>query len=211
MRKRDNIIYFILLSSITFIFAITSNKLLNSDELLINSLVEHFSSEQVQELLTFQQKWEWLGYVILPLLLLLKIAIISAILDLGCFLFGKEIKYKKLFNVVVKAEFIFLLVIIIKTAWFYFFQTDYTLEDLQYFYPLSALSIIGYEGLQPWFVYPFQVLNLFELAYWFILAYLIGKELKSTTDKGLSIVASSYGVGLLIWVVGVMFLTLNIS
>lgn len=211
MRKRDNIIYFILLSSITFIFAITSNKLLNSDELLINSLVEHFSSEQVQELLTFQQKWEWLGYVILPLLLLLKIAIISAILDLGCFLFGKEIKYKKLFNVVVKAEFIFLLVIIIKTAWFYFFQTDYTLEDLQYFYPLSALSIIGYEGLQPWFVYPFQVLNLFELAYWFILAYLLGKELESTTDKGLSIVASSYGVSLLIWVVGVMFITLNIS
>ena len=70
------------------------------------------------------------------------------------------------------------------------------MEDLQYFYPLYALSIIGYEGLQPWFVYPFQVLNLFELAYWFILAYLLGKELESTTDKGLSIVASSYGVGL---------------
>ena len=141
----------------------------------------------------------------------MKTAIIATILDLGCFLFGKEIKYKKLFNLVVKAEFIFLLVILVKTAWFYFFQTNYSLEDLQYFYPLSALSIIGYEGLQPWFVYPFQVLNLFELAYWFILAYLLGKELESTTDKGLSIVASSYGVGLLIWVVGVMFLTLNMS
>lgn len=203
--------YFVILTILNFIFGITSNKLLNSNKLLVDSLIEQFPTDQVQELLTFQQKWEWLTYVILPLLLLLKIAIITAILDLGCFLFNKEIKYKKLFNIVVKAEFIFLLAIIIKTAWFYFYQTNYTLEDLQYFYPFSALSLIGHEGLQPWFVYPFQVLNLFELAYWFILAYLLGKELESTTDKGLSIVASSYGVGLLIWVVGVMFLTLNMS
>jgi len=104
-----------------------------------------------------------------------------------------------------------LLVIIFKTAWFYFFQTDYNLEDLQYFYPLSALNIVGYEGLQPWFIYPVQVFNLFELAYWVILAYLIDKELNENTVKGMSIVASSYGVSLLIWVVGVMFFTLNMS
>ncbi|AUS06532.1 hypothetical protein [Pseudotamlana carrageenivorans] len=76
---------------------------------------------------------------------------------------------------------------------------------------LSALNIIGYEGLQTWFIYPFQVLNLFELAYWFILAFLIGKEIHENTDKGMAIVASSYGIGLLIWVVGVMFITLNMS
>lgn len=82
---------------------------------------------------------------------------------------------------------------------------------MQYFYPLSALNIIGYEGLQSWFIYPFQLINLFELAYWVILAYLIGKEFNENTDKGLSIVASSYGVSLLIWVVGMMFFTLNMS
>jgi hypothetical protein len=150
-------------------------------------------------------------FIIIPITLLLKTSIIAAILDIGCFFFSKEIKYKRLFNIVVKAEFIFLLVIVFKTAWFYFFKTEYNLEDLQNFYPLSALNIIGYEGLQPWFIYPFQVLNLFELAYWFNLAYLIGKELNENTDKGFSIVASSYGVSLLIWVVGVMFFTLNIS
>lgn len=105
------------------------------------------------------------------------------------------------------------MVIVFKTVWFYFFQADYNLEDLQYFYPLSALNIIGYEGLQPWFIYPFQVLNLFELAYWLILAYLIDKELgiDKKKDTGIKIVASSYGVSLLIWVVGIMFFTLNMS
>lgn len=183
----------------------------NYNEVLYNSLVEQLTENQINQYLNFKEKWVWISYVFIPVLLLIKLSIIAAILDAGCFFFGKEIKYKKLFNIVVKAEFVFLLVIVFKTVWFYFFQTDYNLEDLQYFYPLSALNIIGYEGLQPWFIYPFQVLNLFELAYWFILAYLIGKELNENTDKGFSIVASSYGVVLIIWVVGVMFFTLNMS
>jgi|TARA_B110000259_G_C13995603_1_gene394275 hypothetical protein len=211
MKKYDNIFYFALLSSITFILAIISKKLLNSDELLINSLIEQFTNEQIESFLDFQEKWEWVSYCLIPLFLVLKISIIAAIIDIGCFFFNQEIKYKKLFNIVVKAEFIFLLVIIFKTTWFYIFQQNYTLEDLQYFYPLSALNIVGYQGLETWFIYPFQVLNLFEIAYWFILSYLIGKEINYTTEKGFSIVASSYGIGLLILVVGVMFLTLNMS
>jgi len=149
--------------------------------------------------------------LLLPLLLIIKVSIIALILDVGCFFFDKEIMYKKLFNIVTKAEFVFLGIIILKTIWFYVFQQDYTLEDLQYFYPLSALNIVGYEGLETWFIYPFQVINLFEFAYWFILAFLISKELKTTTSKGFSIVASSYGVALVIWVVVVMFFTLNMS
>ena len=186
--------------------------LLDSNQLVLDNLNYKASEEQILDLILKLNKWEKISYILIPLLILLKVSVISGILDIGCFFFGKKIKYKKLFNIVVKAEFIFLLVIVFKTAWFYFFQTDYSLEDLQYFYPLSALNLIGYEGLQPWFIYPFQVLNLFELAYWFILAYLIGKEINDTkSTKGLQIVASSYGVSLLIWVVGVMFFTLNMS
>ncbi len=201
----------IILFAISLLVNFFSKILLNENELILQSIADIYTREQIEGFIDFKNKWQWLGYTFIPLLLLLKTSIIAAILDVGCFFFGKEIKYKKLFNIVVKAEFVFLLVIVFKTAWFYFFQTDYTLEELQYFYPLSALNIIGYEGLQPWFIYPFQVLNLFELAYWFILAYLIGKELNENTDKGMSIVASSYGVSLLIWVVGVMFFTLNMS
>ncbi|WP_335973227.1 hypothetical protein [Gaetbulibacter jejuensis] len=206
--NKVNIISLFLL---TLFFGYASELLLDVKSIFTNSLLENYTQNQIENILDIQSKWRWIGYVFVPLLLLIKISIIAAILDIGCFFFSKEIKYKKLFNIVVKAEFIFLLVIVFKTAWFYFFKTSYTLEDLQFFYPLSAINIIGYEGLQPWFIYPFQVLNLFELAYWFILAYLIGKELNESTDKGMSIVASSYGVSLLIWVVGVMFFTLNMS
>lgn len=202
--------YFFLLLLVFFLGSI-SKELLNTEELVINSLAEQLTTKQIEKALNFQQKWEWIAYLLLPLLLIIKVSIIALILDVGCFFFDKEIKYKKLFNIVAKAEFVFLGVIILKTIWFYVFQQDYTLEDLQYFYPLSALNIVGYEGILTWFIYPFQVINLFEFAYWFILASLISKELKTTTSKGFSIVASSYGVALLIWVVGVMFFTLNMS
>lgn len=208
--KHNTPLFFILLI-LTFILSYFTKELLNTDDLIINSLVEQLTNEQIQDYLNIREKWEWVSYIFLPIILLLKISIIAAVLDIGCFFFEKEIKYKKLFNLVVKAEFVFLLVIVFKTAWFCFFQPNYTLEDVQNFYPLSALNILGYQGLETWFIYPFQVLNLFEVAYWFILAYLTGKELDENTDKGFAIVASSYGVGLLIWVVGVMFFTLNMS
>lgn len=209
--KTEKIILIILLIVATIVFSNLSDEILNTKEIALQSFSQQVTKEILSSVIDFRQKWEWLTYFLIPLLIIIKVSITAAILDAGCFFFDKEIKYKKLFNIVVKAEFIFLLVIIFKTAWFYFFQTDYNLEDLQYFYPLSALNIISYEGLQPWFIYPFQVLNLFELAYWFFLAYLIGKELNENIDKGFSIVASSYGVSLLIWVVGVMFFTLNMS
>lgn len=202
---------FLTLLILSIILSFISKEILQIDSLYINTLADHFSQSQIQDFLDSQKKWQWLSYAIIPLLLLLKISIIAAILDIGCFFFNKEIKYKTLFNIVVKAEFVFLLVVVFKTLWFYVFQQDYTLEDLQYFYPLSALNITGYDNLQPWFVYPLQVLNLFELAYWVILAYLLGKALKTNTDNGLAIVASSYGVGLVIWVVAIMFLTLNMA
>ena len=173
---------------------------------------------QIKEIFALQEKWNWLSYTIIPILLLIKTTLISSILYIGTFFYSKvKVTFKQLFNAVVKAEFVFLGVGVLKIIWFYFFQANYTLEDLQYFYPLSALNIVGYQGLDAWFIYPLQVLNLFELAYWLLLSYFIGKLAFTEKDKGkpmdlgFKIVASSYGSALLLWVVVVMFFTLNYS
>ena len=194
------------------------NHILSINDLLLNSLGENLSISQLEYIYDFQKKWQWVSYVVIPLLILIKTTLISSSLYIGTFFYSKiKITFKQLFNAVVKAEFVFLAVVILKMVWFYFFQTNYTLEDLQYFYPLSALNIVGYKGLEAWFVYPLQVLNLFELAYWLLLSYFIGKLAFTEKDKGkpmdlgFKIVASSYGSALLLWVVVVMFFTLNYS
>ena len=212
---------FILVSTLSILLIILTKNILKLEELFYNSLLTKFSTDQIDKVLNFQKKWQWLSYPFIPLLLLIKITLISSVLYIGTFFYSKaKVTFKQLFNAVVKAEFVFLGVGVLKIIWFYFFQTNYTLEDLQYFYPLSALNIVGYQGLDVWFIYPLQVLNLFELAYWFLLAYYVGKiasptknkeENKYPIDFGLKIVASSYGSALLLWVVVVMFFTLNYS
>lgn len=209
---------FILVSTLSILLIILTKNILKLEELFYNSLLTKFSTDQIDKVLNFQKKWQWLSYPFIPLLLLIKITLISSVLYIGTFFYSKaKVTFKQLFNAVVKAEFVFLGVGVLKIIWFYFFQTNYTLEDLQYFYPLSALNIVGYKGLEAWFIYPLQVLNLFELAYWLLLAYFIGKLAFTEKDKGkpmdlgLKIVASSYGSALLLWVVVVMFFTLNYS
>ena len=213
-----NIIYFFILVLFLLIIGFVGSIILDNEAKLIQYLNENYTTSQVNMYFETKQKWQWFSYSIIPIFLLIKISIIASILYIGTFFYSKaKVTFKQLFNAVVKAEFVFLGVGVLKIVWFYFFLTSYTLVDLQYFFPLSALNIVGYKGLDAWFIYPLQVLNLFELAYWLLLAYFIGKMAFTEKDKGkpmdlgFKIVASSYGSALLLWVVVVMFFTLNYS
>jgi hypothetical protein len=185
---------------------------LNIDKLVYLFLAENLTNDQIQEIFALQKKWLWVSYLVIPITLLFKTLLVAGVVYLGLFFYkGKQFVFKSIWGLVLQAEFLFLLVGVFKIIWFYFFQTNYTLQDIQYFYPLSALNIIGYEGLEPWYIYPLQTLNLFEVAYIFFLAYQIGKLVKSDLDFGLTVVLYSYVPALLFWVSVIMFFTLNYS
>jgi hypothetical protein len=218
---KKSFFYFAILS-ILFIFNTYVIKyLLDIDNLVYNSLAEKLTNNQINEILNIQKKWQWTTYVIIPIFLFIKTILVSSIIYIGAFFYSKvKVTFKQLWYIVVKSEFVFLLVGFAKIIWFCFFQINFTLEDIQNFYPLSALNIVGYRGLDAWFIYPLQTLNLFEFIYWFLLSFYIGKitsptksleQNKYPIDFGLKIVASSYGSALLLWVVVVMFFTLNYS
>ena len=190
---------------------IITQELLKTEILLAETLLEQFTRDQVIEVINYNRKWKWLTYVLLPILLLLKIALIAKIIDVGAFFIDRKVSYNKLFSAVLKAEFIFLLAPILKLGWFYFVKTDFDLVDLQSFYPLSLINITGYGNLESWFIYPLQAINLIEVTYWFLLAFQIKNLLEVDFGKSFSIVMSSYGVVLLIWIIAVMFFTLNMS
>jgi hypothetical protein len=189
-----------------------ANYILNFKILLYNSLAEKLTHKEIKDLFSFQEKWQWVTYIFVPLLLFVKSSLIASVLYIGVYFFSKAtVTFKQLWAVVVQAEFVFLLVPVFKTGWFYFFQTNYTLEDVQYFMPLSAINITGYHDLATWFIYPLQVLNVFELVYIVYLSYQIGHLTQTNADRGLKIVGTSYLPALLLWVVVVMFFTLNYS
>ncbi len=191
--KNNNVSYFLTLASLQLLLGYFAADLLQIKELYTTTLSESLTHEQIQEILNLQSKWEWVGHLILPIILLIKLSVIAAILDVGMFFYNKEIKYGKLFNIVVKAEYIF------------------TFQEVQNFYPFSMLHLVGTAGIDSWYFYPLQALNLFELAYWVVLAYLLGKALPIKVEKAFEIVLSSYGVGFFIWVIAIVFLVLNMS
>ncbi len=210
--KKANYLLVLLLSSVAIIVSKTGNILLNVEELYYQSLTVNLTTQQIERIFEVQKKIEWLYYIIVPIVTLIRTMIISSIIYIGIMLFNYgKIRFNLVWNNILKAEFIFVLVSILKIAWFSFFQTNYNLQDLQYFYPLSILNIIGYKGLETWFIYPFQVLNLFELSYVIYLGFQIGKLTNTNADYGLKIVGLSYVPSLLLWVTTVMFFTLNYS
>lgn len=205
-------IKFILFSILTLVLSYAIEKVLQIDVLIQNELSYKFSINELKEILNFQRKWNWILYFFIPIFIFIKILSNSLVVYTGI-LFLNNIKtdFKEVLNILLKVEFVFLSIPIIKLIWFYFFQTNYTLEDIQYFYPLSALNIIGYKGLESWLIYPLQTLNVFELTYIIILSYQIGTVTKTNADTGFKIVGLSYIPALLLWVTIVMFFTLNFS
>lgn len=201
------LLFFILIFFESYILS----KVLDFDSLIYDSLNSRLNYQQLNEYLKSKEKWEFLNYFIVPFILIVKIYIISIVLYLGCFFLNIHISFKKLRCAVLNAEFVFLLIPVFKLIWFIAFQTSYTIEDIQYFFPFSALTITDYKGLEPWLIYPLQTVNLFELAYVIYLSYQLGHLTKTNPDTGLKIVASSYIPALCLWVTTVMFLTLNFS
>lgn len=185
--------------------------LLISDTLYYNALADQLSYERIRALIDKGEQWSWVGNALIPVIYGIKLGLVATALALGSYFATSQFHFKRFFGAAIFAELLFLLPILIKLLWFLFVQTDYTLQDLSQFYPLSMLNIVGTENLPAYLLYPLQTLNLFELAYWFLLAQGVSEATGQSFRDSFGLVLSSYGTGLLLWVVLIMFLTITYS
>jgi hypothetical protein len=204
-----NIFLFWVIIIFSLVVVFLSNNFLISESLYYNTFAEQLTAEKIDGLIEQTQKWSWLGYVIVPIIYFFKFSLIALILLTGFFFINKTVSFSVLFKAVMLAELPFLFLPLIKLFWFLFVQTNYTFNDLQYFYPLSALQLFDVKSLAIWQIYPLQLLNVFEMVYWGLLAYWLKRLLNITLTKSMEMVIASYGTGLLLWVVFITFLSLN--
>ncbi len=214
---------FLLLIGLVYALSFLNSYVLNVEQLVNNDLAEKFSYEKMKEFIEYQHKWSWLFYIFALINILIKLTLVACCLSVGALFVNNRFEFKKMWGVALVAEFVFLVPIILKIFWFAFIQTDYTLKDLQLFYPLSLLNFFDVGSIEPWLLYPLQVFNVFEVAYWLLLAWRVAAqpppppmgELNAVSEMsfgaGLQLVLVSYGSGLLVWVASVMFLTLSYS
>jgi hypothetical protein len=182
---------------------------LDLNRLLYKNLSEQLTLKQIEAYFATQSRWQWLQYVLLPVVLYLKSTVLAWILAIGGFFYGLEISHKNYWKIVLQAEFIFLVSVLVKILWFVIIQPEFSLEEVQQFVPFSLQSILDTTTIPSWALYPLQLLNVFEGLYWVLLVVLLNQA--SGSKKGALIVVSSYGPALFIWIIFIMFLTLNLN
>lgn len=198
---------FVLLSCF---FTIIINTFIVDDQVYYHSFGEQMSIDRIDKMLQLKNEWEWLGYIAIPIFLLIKYSSVGTCLMIGVFFSGWDLSFKKAFQIAMIADIALLLGQLVKVISLFFINLK-TLNEIQTFMPLSILSLFDLKSIQPWFLYPFQQINIFEILYWLLLGLLLKVEIKKSYEFSLKIVVASYGSGLLIWIIFLMFLSVNFS
>lgn len=189
-----------------------SQAFIYSDSLFYRSYSGTLTDQSIEGILGLQSRFWWTGYAVTPIVLLLKFLFTSICISIGAILTVTDIKFKDVFKTAIIAEGVFIVAQVAFIVSLYAHLDDITLQNASGYFPLSALSFIGIENINAqWAVYPLQTVNLFEVFYIVALAWLLSKKWKPDFVESLNTVIPSYGLGLLLWVVLVAFLTLQVS
>jgi hypothetical protein len=204
-------LYFILLCLSSILLTYAGKTLLISEDLYFQFFGDQLSYERITQIISIQEKWEWTSYVFVPIYYVVKIFLVSICIYIGTTIIAIDISFTKICQMALLAEAVFLVPGIFKLCWFIFVQTDYTLSDIQMFYPLSVLNFFDPNSLDVWLIYPLQLINIFEFMYLLILAYGLFLATRSSYSSMLGLIVCTYGTGLFIWTIAVMFLTVSFS
>jgi len=209
-----------LLLSLTIIFfylilTFVDKTFIVSESKIFDYLANKYPSSVVQNYMESQKKWWWVSYVTTPVLIGIKVLLVAFCLNFVKIISEKleDVKFRDILTVVLIAEFVFIIAGFYKFFNFYLIDTDYTLETLQTYYPLSLINYKEAISTEKWLAYPLQLANVFELMYWGVLAWGIWQlaDNKISYLRSFGYVALTYGIGLLFWVGVVCFLILSVS
>lgn len=153
----------------------------------------------------YQNLQKWI-YVSSAIYLVIKMLIISIVIYTGIYLSDIQIAFPKIFFVVTLSEFIFFIPAAIKILWFHYYYPGGSLTDWHRFYVLSAIELFPSAAAD--YSYALQTANVFEVAYWFLLAFGISKITRLNYDSSLKIVIFYYLPALFIWTAVIIFFSL---
>lgn len=206
----NKLLYFIGVCVTAILLNHLSEALLVSDDLFIEYFSEQLSYDRIVSLLEKQKKYFWMSYIFVPLILLIKITYSSCSIYSGYFVKNIKISFNTIFYGALLSEPVFLLPKLIKFFWF-LFDDQYDLIEYRYFHPFSLLNLIEVKNIMAWYIYPLQLINLFEVFYCISIAWILNKVLVVGFIKTLKIVSISYGLGMLLYIVSILFLVVSLS
>lgn len=179
-------------------------KFILTDAMYYTSFYKKFSEQQILNMINSDKRWNIVAY-----LFIIPVVIIRAVFSWVCLKSGSFITERfteaAFWKICIQAEIVFAIGAVAGLLYTEFFVDVETLEQLS-INPFS-LQIFTADSMPKWSSYFFNTLNIFEIGYVFVLAYLIAEEAKSKVLPTLKFVASTYLPGLALWVMLVSYLS----
>jgi hypothetical protein len=202
--------YFWLLCACSLLFAFLGEQFIFSESLFYSSLNEQFTNEQIKTLFNLREKWVGITYLLIPVFIIIRILYTSFCLFIGDLFQETHWGYKRMFNIALKADAVFILSAI-AVFYYYLITGDYkTTQDLN-IHPFSLLAVTGQDNIPGWLVFAYNSINVFELIYLIFLMLLIHASTQISYIKALIFSLLTYGVGNYLYIVAITFVYLNFS
>ncbi len=204
-------LYFIIL--LLYLLTMLFSQSLVDETVYFNTYSEQLTFDRAVDLYHSMMSLSWVGYALFPFIILLKVLAVSMIIYTGVLLLNRnrQLTLGTVIRVVTGSEVIFVIAGVMKALWFCFFAENYTLYDLNFFYPFSLANMFKPDEVSALWIFPLQTVNLFNILYLLLLAY--GIRVPGNMERTLSdrIVAGTYLPALVLWVAFIMFLSVSNS
>lgn len=168
--------------------------------------VDIWGEETWAQFLEKYQKLRWLGYIFSPLLLAIRICLVSVCFLLGSYFFpemsGK--KFKDWLDISVLSQS----VLVTYSIFLCVFNISVEPNQAMAVSKHISLLFLANDSADQWIKIPLTALNVFEIAYWFMLAILVSKSNGTKFGYSFKFVMSTYGIGYLFYIVLMMFVVL---
>uniref|UniRef100_S0DE83 Yip1 domain-containing protein n=1 Tax=termite gut metagenome TaxID=433724 RepID=S0DE83_9ZZZZ len=154
--------------------------------------------------------WRWVGFAAVPLLILIRVSLVGACLSTGAMLNEKfsKLTYSGAYGIAMKSDVISVLHTIVSSVIIITLFRDDVIKGQTVF---SLLYFIDMNAVDKWLTIPCASINLFEVIYWFFMSKLVSVATGNKFWKSFEFVMCTYGVGYLIYIVLMMFITLYLS
>lgn len=206
INKSKNISTFLLYVSVVLIVTFLQQEFVLLPELQGLDIIEDGAKS---ELIDRYQKWRWLSFVISPLLLIIRLSLVSLCLFIGGFFYSETggNKFKDWWVVALRAQAVLLVYSVILCYANILIGANQAMTVSKF----TSLLFLGSDSMQEWVRMPLAAVNIFEIAYWIVMSVLVSKLVGTKFGRSFKFVMSSYGVGYLCYIVLLMFLMLYIG
>ena len=210
MIKNKIVLLFLLLIIYAIISLLFSVYVLN-EKFYFNSFIDKLENEQIERMIAVNRKYAWVSLILNPIFYVFKLTFISISIYFIKLIIGEDFKatFSQIFFSVAVADVVFLVLAITKLSYFLLYPPT-NLEVIQNFAPGSLYQLVSQVN-EPWLVYPLQSISIWELGFIVVLASQLKEFFQNDFALSLQNILLSYGTVFLLWIVFMVFITLNLS